>query len=383
MTRFVPSFLLMLAACGAKAPSARAPAAEVSHPVTEGDLPTVRLSPEAISRLQLQTSQVRSAPVPRTRLVGGEVVVPPGRTVVVTAPVAGEVHFVTSEPLLPGAAVQRGAGLLRLTAIAPTDRDTRARVAREVAAAEANLAALELRVSRNQALIDEGAGSARALEEAVAARAVAQADADAARARATTLSRDPLLSDVAMLVRAPVQGVIRLLAVAEGQAVAAGAPLFELVGVDALQARVPVYSGDLARLDTSATPRVRRNGGSRAEEAHFVPGPPTAEPDRSTVDRYLSLPASAGFAPGERILVELPLLDVASALVVPASAVVLDAWGGAWVYRCKDGRYARARVDPARRAGDDMVLARGPAVGSCIVSVGAVELFGTEFPPGH
>lgn len=383
MTRFVPSFLLILAACGAKAPSARAPAAEVSHPVTEGDLPTVRLSPEAISRLQLQTSHVRSAPVPRTRLVGGEVVVPPGRTVVVTAPVAGEVHFVTSEPLLPGAAVQRGAGLLRLTAIAPTDRDTRARVAREVAAAEANLAALELRVSRNQALIDEGAGSARALEEAVAARAVAQADADAARARATTLSRDPLLSDVAMLVRAPVQGVIRLLAVAEGQAVAAGAPLFELVGVDALQVRVPVYSGDLARLDTTAAPRVRRNGGARAEEARFVPGPPTAEPDRSTVDRYLSLPASAGFAPGERILVELPLLDVASALVVPASAVVLDAWGGAWVYRCEDGRYARARVDPARRAGDDMVLARGPAVGSCIVSVGAVELFGTEFPPGH
>lgn len=315
--------------------------------------------------------------------MGGEVVVPPGRAVVVTAPVAGEVHFVTSEPLLPGAAVQRGAGLLRLTAIAPTDRDTRARVAREVAAAEANLAALELRVSRNQALIDEGAGSARALEEAVAARAVAQADADAARARATTLSRDPLLSDVAMLVRAPVQGVIRLLAVAEGQAVAAGAPLFELVGVDALQVRVPVYSGDLERLDTSATPRVRRNGEARAEEARFVPGPPTAEPDRSTVDRYLSLPASAGFAPGERILVELPLLDVASALVVPASAVVLDAWGGAWVYRCEDGRYARARVDPARRAGDDMVLARGPAVGSCIVSVGAVELFGTEFPPGH
>jgi hypothetical protein len=73
--------------------------------------------------------------------------------------VAGEVHFVTSEPLLPGAAVQRGAGLLRLTAIAPTDRDTRARVAREVAAAEANLAALELRVTRNQALIDQGAGT--------------------------------------------------------------------------------------------------------------------------------------------------------------------------------------------------------------------------------
>lgn len=383
MKRLSPFVFVLLLACGTKPASTHAPAAQVSHPIAEGDLPTVRLSPEAVARLKVETTQVKSEPVPQARLVGGEVVVPPGRTVVVTAPVAGEVHFVTSEPLLPGAAVQRSAGLLRLTAIAPTDRDTRARVAREVAAAEANLAALELRVTRNQALIEEGAGSARALEEAVAARAVAQADADAARARATTLSRDPLLSDVAMLVRAPVTGVIRLLAVAEGQAVAAGAPLFELVGVDALQVRVPVYSGDLARLDPRATPRVRRNGEPRGVEARFVPGPPTAEPDRSTVDRYLALPAGAGFAPGERVLVELPLVDVASALVVPAAAVVLDAWGGAWVYRCEEGRYTRARVEPSRRAGADMVLARGPSVGSCVVSVGAVELFGAEFPPGH
>ncbi len=363
--------------------SHHAAASEVSHPIAEADLPAVHLSAEAISRLRIETTAVRAGPLPRTRLVGGEVVVPPGRTVTVTAPVAGEVHFVTSEPLLPGAAVQRGAGLLRLTAIAPTDRDTRARVAREVAAAEANLAALELRVTRNQALIDQGAGSARALEEAVAARDVAQADLAAARARATTLSRDPLLSDVAMLVRAPGNGVIRLLAVAEGQPVAAGAPLFELVGVEALQVRVPVYAGDLARLASGGLPRVRRNGEARSIETRFVPGPPTAEPDRSTVDRYLALPSDAGLAPGERVLVELPLQDVASALVVPAAAVVIDAWGGAWVYRCENGRYVRARVDPARRAGDDMVLAHGPAVGSCIVSVGAVELFGAEFPPGH
>lgn len=379
------ALLVLASACKSKTapPSNHAAASEVTHPVAEADLPAVRLSAKAISRLRIETTSVRAGPAARARLVGGEVVVPPGRTVTVTAPVAGEVHFVTSEPLLPGAAVQRGAGVLRLTAIAPTDRDTRARVAREVAAAEANLAALELRVTRNRALIDQGAGSARALEEAVAARDVAQADLAAARSRATTLSRDPLLSDVAMLVRAPGNGVIRLLAVAEGQPVAAGAPLFELVGVDALQVRVPVYAGDLARLDASGSARVRRNGERRTIETRFVPGPPTAEPDRSTVDRYLALPADAGLAPGERVLVELPLQDATSALIVPASAVVIDAWGGAWVYRCEGGRYVRARVDPARRAADDMVLAHGPAVGSCVVSVGAVELFGAEFPPGH
>lgn len=384
----IPSALLLVlilvaSACESKPAPSHAAASEVTHPIAETALPVVRLSAEAISRLRIETTTVRQGSVPRTRLVGGEVVVPPGRTVTITAPVAGEVHFVAAEPPMPGATVQRGASLLRLTAIAPADRDTRARVAREVSAAEANLAALELRVTRNQTLVDQGAGSTRVLEEATAARDVAQADLAAARARAATLSRDPLLSDVAMLVRAPASGVIRLLSVAEGQTVAAGAPLFEIVGVEALQVRVPVYSGDIGRIDARALARVRRNGETRVVEAHFVPGPPTAEPDRGTVDRYVGLAADAGFVPGERVLVELPFQDTTTALVLPASAVVLDAWGGAWVYRCEGERFTRARVDPARRAGDDMVLAHGPPVGSCVVSVGAVELFGAEFPPGH
>jgi len=375
--------IVLASACESTTAPSHAAASEVTHPIAETALPVVRLSSEAISRLHIETTTVRQGSVPRTRLVGGEVVVPPGRTVTIAAPVAGEVHFVAAEPPMPGATVQRGAGLLRLTAIAPADRDTRARVAREVSAAEANLAALEQRAARNRTLLDQGAGSTRALEEATAARDVAQADMDAARARAATLSRDPLLSDVAMLVRVPGNGVIRLLSVAEGQAVAAGAPLFEIVGVEALQVRVPVYSGDIGRIDPRALARVRRNGEARVVEARFVPGPPTAEPDRGTVDRYVGLAADAGFVPGERVLVELPFQDGTTALVVPASAVVLDAWGGAWVYRCEGERFTRARVDPVRRAGDDMVIAHGPPVGSCVVSVGAVELFGTEFPPGH
>jgi len=336
-----------------------------------------------MARLRIETTTVREGSVPRARLVGGVVVVPPGRTVTVTAPVAGEVHFVTGEPLIPGAAVERGAAMLRLTAIAPTDRDTRARAAREVAAAEANLAVLELRVNRNQTLVDQRAGSDRALEEAIAARDVARADVSAARARAGTLLRDPLLSDVTMLVRAPSSSVILGLSIGEGQLVASGTPLFEIVAVEALQVRVPVYSGDLGRLDVEEPARLRRNGDERTLEARFVPGPPTAEPDRGTVDRYLDVPSDAGLVPGERVLVELPLRDAVAALVVPASAIVLDAWGGAWVYRCDGERFTRARVDPLRRAANDMVLAHGPPAGACVVSVGAVELFGSEFPPGH
>lgn len=355
----------------------------VDHPVHEDTLPRVRLSAQAIARLRVAQSAVRASSVRAARLVGGEVIVPPGRTLWVAAPVAGEVRQATAAALSPGAYVRRGQPLFRLAALAPTDRDTRARVARELDAAASNLAALELRVRRNQTLLDQRAGSARALEEAVAARDVARADVSAARARANTLSRAPLLADVSMQVRAPGDGVLRSLTVSAGQTVAAGAPLFEWVAVDALQVRVPVYVGDLARIAADAAARVRRQGQARAVESAPVAGPPTAEIDRATVDRYYALPADAGFAPGERVLVELAMREAEDATVVPASAVVFDAWGGAWVYRCEQGGYERTRVDPMRRSGDEMVLARGPAVGACVVSVGAVELFGAEFPPGH
>ena len=76
-------------------------------------------------------------------------------------------------------------------------------------------------------------------------------------------------------------------------------------------------------------------------------------------------------------------IKLEGSLMVPAGAVLLDAWGGAWVYRCDGERFWRARIDPLRRVADDMVIARGPPVGSCVVAVGAVELFGVEFPPGH
>jgi hypothetical protein len=87
MNRFQLATLLALAsACESNtAPrSHHTAASEVSHPIAEADLPAVHLSAEAISRLRIETTSVRAGPVPRTRLVGGEVVVPPGRTVTVT-----------------------------------------------------------------------------------------------------------------------------------------------------------------------------------------------------------------------------------------------------------------------------------------------------------
>ncbi len=68
---------------------------------------------------------------------------------------------------------------------------------------------------------------------------------------------------------------------------------------------------------------------------------------------------------------------------MPFGAVLHDIQGGQWVYvQTGEHTYARRRVQVARLAGVDAVLASGPPVGSKVVTDGAAELFGTEFVTG-
>lgn len=378
---------LFLFACGAADPGgsghAEAPA-HVENAQPESDLPVVHLTPDAIRRLAITTGTVETANVGSTRLVGGEIVVPPGRIVAVTAAVAGTIRVADSTTLTPGTHVASGDVLLRLVPIAPVDRDIRARADREVSAARAQLEMAEARVVRVEQLMAERAGSQRMVDEAVAARDVSRADLAQAEARGRTTRSTPLLADVAMTVRAPEDGLIRTLSAVNGQTVAPGAPIVEIVAVDALQVRVPVYSGDLGRLDPAADARVSRLSGTDAVQATPVAAPPTADVLGGTVDRYFALDPAASFSLGERVLVQLPLREPATARVVPHGSVVYDAEGGAWVYVCAgDTAFRRVRVDPVRVVGDQMIVAAGPAVGTCVAAVGAAEIFGSEFPPGH
>lgn len=379
---------MMLGACGHEAPasSAHDAPAHVSSPESESDMAIVHFTAEAYARLAIETEEVSEGALPQVRVVGGEVVVPPGHTTAVAAPVAGVVRAAGSAGLpLPGARVHAGDTLLRLVPIAPVARDVRASAQRDVLAARAQLDATEARLGRVTQLLEEGAGSQRTLEEARVARDVAQAELTTAQARARTTDATPLLADVAMTVRAPEDGIVRALTVTNGQTVAASAPLLEIVAVETLMVRAPVYAGDLSRLDEATLAHVRALG--RAElriEASLVAGPPTADPLATTVDRWLALQGDGGFAPGERVLVELPLRDTETLRTVPAASVVVDAQGASWVYRCEgEHAFARTRIDPVRQVGDRIAFARGPEVGACVASVGAAEIFGSEFEPGH
>jgi RND family efflux transporter MFP subunit len=276
---------------------------------------------------------------------------------------------------------------MRLTPIAPVDRDLRAQARRQRAATKARVDLAQARVDRLTKLLGDRASSQRAIEEATAELDTARAEDEAARARQHAIDRSPLAADVTLPLLAPEDGLVRTVSVAPGQTVAAGAPLFDVVPAQGLWIRVPVVPGELDRLDPAAAIDVQRLGGDPSEgaTANPVDAPPSADAVNATVDLFYALGPDAPLKrPGERVMVTLRYASTESALQVPRSAVVYDFDGGSWVYGCDDApAFRRLRVDVAAGDEENVRLRRGPPEGTCIVAVGAVELLGAEFGVSH
>ncbi len=220
----------LLLACNTATPasvSAPPPAVTRAHG-DEASLASVTLTAEARERLGVTTAAVAERPLRRTRTLPGEVVARPGGVVMITAPVAGLVLAAGGLPRV-GSEVIGGQPIARLIPLAAVDRDLRAQAQSRIAAADARLIVGNSRVERAEKLIGSGAGSQRAAEDARVERDIAAAELKAAQARLRMIDRTALSSDVATILRAPFHAVVRQVQVADGQAVAGGASLIELV----------------------------------------------------------------------------------------------------------------------------------------------------------
>jgi RND family efflux transporter MFP subunit len=381
-------FLLLLVFAGGCSSGDEAPAAakevpaHVEAPRPEAELTTVKLSPEAVARLGLQTVVVKTESAGATRSLGGEVAVPEGRLVTVTAPVAGTLSIGSGTQ--PGMRVARAARLMTLAPLASSDRDQGIEARRTVETAQAETEAARMRLQRLEQLLADGAASVRSVEEARAQLEVSEAALNAARERLAGVRQGPVGTQGEIVIEAPLEGVIQTVSAASGQTVAASAPLLQIAQVSTLWVRVPVFSGDVNEIDASQPVSVRRLGDDTPVVARRVTAPLKADPSAASVDLYYELSAAQGLRPGERVMVEVPLTSTQQGLVVPDAAVLYDIHGDAWVYEDLGGNaYARRRVQIARHAGDRAVIARGIGEGAKVVTDGAAELFGTEFGAGH
>lgn len=370
--------LAVLGAC--KPQAAPAPAAKPASVVAkEGELLTVTLTAEAEQRLGIKISPVELKKVERIRSLGGEVQVPPGKSITVTAPLAGTL---TGAVPAVGQKLKRGQAVFTLTPFLSAESRaslsaTRIEAEGAVEGAKVQTAAAKIALDRAERLLQDKAGSQRAVDEARAQRDAAQAALKSAETRRDLLAGTISGTIGALPVEAPFDGLLRKVIAAPGVAVTANAPLFEVADLSRLWIRVPVYVGDVGGIDAAKEIRIE---GLPAKPAA---APPSADPLTATADLFYEVEDAGGtLRPGQKVAVPLPLKGDEESLTAPWSAVLHDIHGGAWVYeRIGERKYARRRVQVKHVTGTTAVLAGAIKAGTPVVIEGAPELFGTEF--GH
>jgi hypothetical protein len=307
--------------------------AKVDNAVKETDLCTLTLTPLAEQRLGIVLVEVTRKTVSISRQFGGDIIVPlapKGETP------AGYFPLTTSTP----------EELLRLS-------DQQAVASGEVEKFKIQLDAAQRTFKRAQKLVQEDAGSVRAVEDAEVQVRLAEQAMEVARSRRSLL----------------------------------GAPVADAIRSGRIWVRVPVYAGELMLIDTAKdawVSAVAARPGDSNWVGKPVPAPPSANALAATVDLFYELEgAGDALRPGQRVCVRAPMRGAEESLVAPWSAIVHDIHGNAWVYEnTAPQTFVRRRVQVARVAGSEAVLASGPKLGSKVVTDGAAELFGTEFGGG-
>jgi cobalt-zinc-cadmium efflux system membrane fusion protein len=379
------------------APASPAPAT-TTRATSESELNVITLTPDAERRLDIQTASVEQKSVRRSRILGGEVIVPPGRAVTMTAPITGTIKLATAEapPLTAGSPLKAGQAVFVLMPLLTAD--ARTTLAASLADAEGlvkntevQLKAAATALDRVKQLVADQAGSQRMLDEAQAQFDLAQKALEAAKARQEVLARaiqgaaDGSAPPIA--IASPSAGVLRNLSATPGQIVSAGAPLFEVVDLSTVWVRLSLYAGDAASIawdrpvTVSPLGSARESGSDKTPRlAQPVSAPPSANPLTSTVDFFYELAnTTSALRPGEKVTIAVSLGAIDQSLVVPWSSITIDVHGGQWIYeRVAAHAYVRRRVEVLNVDGTTAVLAHGPPVGSIIATQGVAELFGRE-----
>lgn len=396
----------------AKQPATKTEPAHVDRHVEEGKLNRITLTAQAEQRLGIQLASVSLTEVQRRRNVGGEVILPPGRTIGVSAPIAGTL----SNPIdgtvpLPGSRLEAGQAIFTFLPLLSAERDVltpseRVRVAqtkadvatvqiearRQIETAKVSVEAAQINLDRAILLLKNKAGSQRSVDDASAQLKLAQEALTTSEERYQFLASvrlDEQAGEVASwTIESPVAGVLQSLDATAGETVAAADTLFTVITTNRVWIRVPIYVGQLRDVDTTKDATVAEFGHpplSDAREAKYVAAPPSANPTATTVDVFYELDnEDAQLYPGQKLAVTVPLNGNAKSLVVPFNAILVDVHGGQWVYeKSAEHVYARRRVSVEYVDGELAVLSAGPEPGIAVVTDGAAELFGTEFGVGH
>jgi RND family efflux transporter MFP subunit len=249
--------------------------------------------------------------------VTGSVVPAPGADWIITAPGPARIAEL---PKAEGAAVREGDLLVRFD-IPTLPADLAAKRA-EVAQATARLELAKASVTRTTALLAQGVGPGRDVDEAKQQ----QADAEAALAQAqSAVSAAMALSDRA-IVLARFAGVVAKRWHNPGDLVDASTtdPILRIINPRQLQVVAAVPVAELSRVVLGHTARIIGPAGGPGEPATVVSTPAQIDPTSVTADVRLAFSAPTRLASGTGVQLEILADEHPKALVVPTAAIVHD-----------------------------------------------------------
>jgi hypothetical protein len=109
--------------------------------------------------------------------------------------------------------------------------------------------------------------------------------------------------------------------------------------------------------------------------------PAKLEPIKGTDVQRVIFDAEAAKAVG---LQTAPIRENGQETVIPYDAVIYGADGNTYAYTSPEPRtFVRQEISIDHVAGDNAMLSDGPPAGTEVVTVGAAEVYGTEFEVAH
>lgn len=314
----------------------------------------------------------------------------------VNAPVSGRwvpasVHV--GDPVVRGGAI----GLLYP---APLDPRLREEARAGLGAAESAVGEADARVAAAQAALDEaertlgriekvataGGASRQEVDRARTAAAAGRNERDAARKRAEAARFDVARArasldarggdgGAALVVRAPIRGVLLRVHEEHEHVVSAGAPLAQVGDPADLEIVVPLLTADAARVQPGAVVRVTTGPGSDTlvarvrlvEPAAYTKLSPLGVEEQrvNVIARFAR--AQAGLGDGFRVDARVTVAELPDAVIVPVSALVRH--GEEWSTFVVDAGRARSRaLTLGARAGDAAQVLGGLEPGTRVVA---------------
>ena len=203
------------------------------------------------------------------------------------------------------------------------------------------------------------------------------ADVETARAAAATANETrrtlAARTGAALVLRAPISGVVEAVAMAPGDLAAAGANVAKVGDPAALRARLGVEPATISSIHEGDPVRLTPSIGGAETVGSVAAVDPRADPQTRLASVMVHLPSGRGLSPGAALRGVIVVNRRPGAILIPRAAVLYDQ-DQPYVFAVTGATAHRLNVALGAEQGDRVEVARGLDAGARIVVDGAAAL---------